>query len=41
MGSVPPVGGSLEAFYFALGENDFSIVANRPDDATRGRGDDG
>ncbi len=27
-------GGSLEAFYFALGEKDFYIIVNLPDDVT-------
>jgi len=28
------VGGSLEAFYFAFGDNDFYIIVNLPDNAT-------
>jgi uncharacterized protein with GYD domain len=32
--SLESAGGSLEAFYFALGEQDFYIIVNLPDDAT-------
>ena len=28
------VGGSLEAFYFSFGENDFYIIVNLPDNVT-------
>lgn len=32
--SLESMGGSLEAFYFALGEKDFYIIVNLPDDVT-------
>src|SRR4051812_11723528 len=32
--SLESAGGSLESFYFALGEKDFYIIVNLPDDVT-------
>ena len=32
--SLASMGGSLESFYFALGEKDFYIIVNLPDNAT-------
>jgi uncharacterized protein with GYD domain len=32
--SLNSVGGTLEAFYFALGEEDFYIIVDLPDNAT-------
>ena len=32
--SLKSAGGSLESFYFALGEMDFYIIVNLPDDIT-------
>jgi len=32
--ALESVGGSLESFYFALGEKDFYIIVNLPDDVT-------
>jgi uncharacterized protein with GYD domain len=32
--ALASVGGSLEAFYFSFGENDFYIIVNLPDNVT-------
>jgi uncharacterized protein with GYD domain len=32
--SLASMGGTLETFYYALGEKDFYIIVNLPDDAT-------
>ncbi len=32
--ALKSIGGSLEAFYFAFGENDFYVIVNLPDDVS-------
>ncbi|PKN99542.1 MAG: GYD domain protein [Chloroflexi bacterium HGW-Chloroflexi-4] len=32
--AVESVGGSLESFYFSLGENDFYVIVNLPDNVS-------